>query len=234
VPPIFTPRGITAEAETVHVSGPRSTPRQLARELGDVAIALPLFATSPLLRRWHLRWGATDAEVAARLPGDDLVPDCQFVATRAITIDAPPQAVWPWLAQVGFGKAGFYSNDLLDNAAHASADRIVDELQHPQVGDWVPMFNRVNDITAFKIAAINPPESLLWVKPDSTWTWKLTAVGGRTRLVTRTRARYRWTQPAGALVSVVLMEVGDFPMIRKMLRGIKQRAERHAASEDSP
>ena len=156
--------------------------------------------------------------------GDDLVPGCQFVCTRAITIDAPPEAVWPWLVQVGFGKAGFYPNDLLDNAAHLSADRITDELQHPQVGDQVPMFTKVSDTTAFKIAAINSAESLLWVKPDSTLTWKLTAVGGRTRLVTRPRARHDWERPAEALISILVMELGDFPMIRKMLRRIKQRA----------
>jgi hypothetical protein len=165
--------------------------------------------------------------------GDDLVPDCQFVCTRAITIDAPPEAVWPWLVQVGFGKAGFYSNDLLDNAAHPSADRVIDELQHPQEGDWVPMFTKLNNVTAFKIAAVDPPESLLWVKPDGTWSWKLIGVDGRTRLITRTRAHYGWERPAGALIAVVLMELGDFPMIRKMLRGIKHRAERHTESAAS-
>src|SRR5689334_22229007 len=113
----------------VHVSGPRPTPRELAREFVDVAIALPLFVTAPLLRRWHARWGATDAEVAAAMPGDDLVPGCQYASTRAITINAPREAVWPWLAQVGFGRAGFYSNDLLDNVAHPSADQIIPELQ---------------------------------------------------------------------------------------------------------
>lgn len=131
----------------VHVSGPRPSPSQLAREFRDVAVAVPLFATAPLLRHWHRRWGATDAEVAAAMPGDDLVPGCQYRCTRAITIDAPPTAVWPWLVQLGFGKAGFYSNDLLDNVAHPSADRILDEHQDPQVGDWVPMFRKVNDTT---------------------------------------------------------------------------------------
>jgi hypothetical protein len=65
------------------------------------------------------------------MPGDELVPGCQYRCTRAISIDAPPSAVWPWLVQIGFGKAGFYSNDLLDNIAHPSADRILDEFQHP-------------------------------------------------------------------------------------------------------
>ena len=109
----------------MHVSGSRPTLSQLAQEVRDVAVAVPLFAAAPLLRHWHRRWGATDAELASARPGDELVPGCQYRCTRAITIDAPPEEVWPWLAQVGFGKAGFYSNDLLDNVAHPSADRIL-------------------------------------------------------------------------------------------------------------
>ena len=87
----------------------RPTLRQFAREAGDVAVAVPMFAAAPLLRRWHRRWGATDAEVAAAMPGDELVPGAYVFCTRAITIDAPPETVWPWLVQVGFGQAGFYS-----------------------------------------------------------------------------------------------------------------------------
>jgi hypothetical protein len=215
---------------TVHVAGARPTARQLARELADVGLALPLFVGAPLLRPWHLRWGATAAEVAAAMPGDELVPGCQYRCTRAITIDAPPPAVWPWLVQVGFGKAGFYSNDLLDNVAHPSADRILDDHQHPSVGDWVPMFSKVNDTTAFKVAAIEPCSELLWHKPDSTWAWKLTDLDGATRLVTRLRILYRWEQPFGALASLVLNEFGDFPMMRKMLHTLKARAEGGAAS----
>jgi hypothetical protein len=213
------------EERVVHVGGPRPTFTQLVREFRDVAIAVPLFATAPVTRHWHRRWGATDAEVAAAMPGDELVPGAQTFCTRAITIDAPPEAVWPWLVQVGFGRAGFYSNDLLDNVAHPSADRILGEFQTPEVGDWVPMFSKVNHTTAFEIAAIRPPEELVWVKPDSTWAWTLTEIGGRTRLITRLRVLYRWRRPADAVVSLVLLEFGDFPMMRKMLLTLRQRAE---------
>jgi hypothetical protein len=75
-----------AEDLVVHVSGSRPTPHELVREIADVAIALPLFPITPLLRPWHARWRATDAEVTAPLPGDDSVPGCQYVVTRAVTI----------------------------------------------------------------------------------------------------------------------------------------------------
>jgi len=80
--------------------------------------------TAPLYRQWHLHWGATPAEIAEVLPGDALVPDAQFKATRATSIDALPEAVWPWLVQVGCLRAGFYGNNLLDNLSHPSATTI--------------------------------------------------------------------------------------------------------------
>jgi len=213
------------ENAVVHAWGKSPTPSQLVGQLFDVCKALPLFLVSPLLRPWHQRWGATDAEVAASLPGDDLVPECQSVITRAISIDRPPSAVWPWLLQIGFGKAGFYSNDFLDNFGHPSADRVVEEFQDLQVGDWVPMFSKVNDTTAFKVAEILPSTMLVWLKPDSTWSWLLSPTSTGTRLVTRIRIRYRWDKPSEAVFSLVLFEFGDFAMMRKMLRTIKKNVE---------
>jgi hypothetical protein len=203
----------------------------VVREAGEVALASPIFAAAPLLRHWHLRWGATDEEVAASMAGDDAVPRPSFSATRAITIDAPPEAVWPWIVQVGFGRAGFYSYDLFDNACRPSAGEILPEHQDPDVGDWVPMAAKVNDTTAFRVAAVDPVRSLLWQKPGSTWAWTLTpTAGGRTtRLVTRLKAVYPWrASPALAFLTLILFEHGDFPMMRKMLFGIKARAERSA------
>ncbi len=169
------------DTTTVHVSGRRPTAAQLAVELRDLAVALPLFLVSPLVRHWHRRWGATDAEVVAVMPGDELVPGCRYRCTRAITIQAPPATVWAWLVQVGFGKAGFYANDLLDNVAHPSAERILAE---------------------------SPDRGL-----------------GATRLVTRLRILYRWKRPLGAIASLALNELGDFPMMRRMLLNLKRRAE---------
>lgn len=176
-------------------------------------------------RRWHLRWGATVDEVHGHLPGDAIVPVPRFEATRAVTIDAPPAAVWPWLAQIGRGRAGFYAYDLLDNAGEPSAERILPEHQHLAVGDLAaPMALPADDRNSFRVFGFEEPEWLGWAKPGSTWVWVLRPLddGQRTRLVVRLKAtdRLPWS-----LVSAPLLELGDFPMMRKELLGIKARAE---------
>ena len=206
----------------------RFYPRELLTEVLDVAHDLPAFLTAPLYRRWHLQWGATPAEVDGSLPGDELLPHAQFRATRAITIDAPADAVWPWLVQVGCLRAGYYSNDLLDNLGHPSARTLVPSLQHLDDGQWVPMSpSRVpSDRTAFKVHSFHVNKWLLWAKPDSTWAWQLTPTNDNgTRLVTRVHAVYGWRNPLMAVLGVLLIEFGDFAMLRRMLRGIKVRAE---------
>ena len=192
----------------------------------DTLRSLPLVLTAPLYRTWHLRWGATDAEVDGLMPGDEVVPNASFNATRAITIAAPIEKVWPWIVQMGYRRAGFYTYDLLDNAGYASADRILGQFQQPKIGDWMPMTSNVNATTAFKVKAFLTNRWLLWEKPDSTWAWMLTPLaGGQTRLVTRLKQRYPWESPAMALFTLLLLEFGDFPMMRRMLTGIKVRAE---------
>jgi hypothetical protein len=109
--------------------------RCMLAEAADVAPAVPLMLTEPLYRRWHLHWGATLAEARAATPGDALVPVSHFTATRAITIEARPSEVWPWLAQAGYGRAGFYSYDLLDNLGRPGATAIMPQWQRAHVGD---------------------------------------------------------------------------------------------------
>ena len=203
--------------------------RSLSRAALDALGGVPLFLCTPFHRRQHLRWGATDVEVAGRMPGDELVPRASFAATRAITIGASPEEVWPWIVQMGYRRAGFYTYALLDNAGYESADTVLEEYQHPQAGDWMPMASKVSETTAFRVAAFATDEWLLWSKPDSTWSWTLTALpGGRTRLVTRLKQRYQWESPGMAAFTLVLLELGDFPMMRRMLTGIRERAERLA------
>ena len=194
-------------------------------ELLRTILTVPLFAVTPLLRPWHTRWGATREEVRSTMPGDEYFPRAQFQATRAISIDARPCDVYPWLLQVGFGRAGFYSYDLLDSLGRPSAARIVPDLQVVGVGDWVPMSPNVSDTTAFKVRSLEPFDRLLWHKPDSTWSWRLDQTGSGTRLVTRVRVVYDWKRPLTALFSIFLIEFGDFAMMRRMLKGIRRRAE---------
>jgi hypothetical protein len=206
---------------------PGDANRRLGHAILDALSGLPLFATAPLYRHWHLRWGAADDEVQGPMPGDEIVPRASFKATRAITIDVPPELVWPWIVQMGYRRAGFYTYALLDNAGFDSADRILAEYQPPKIGDWMPMAKVVNQTTVFKVRAFATNEWLLWEKPDSTWAWKLVPLeGGRTRLVCRLKQRYAWETPGSAILTLVLLEFGDFPMMRRVLRGIKVRAER--------
>lgn len=177
-------------------------------------------------RHWHLRWGASTDEVHSLLPGDALLPVPHFQATRAVTIDASPETVWPWLVQIGLGRAGFYSYDRLDNKGEPSADRILPEHQQLAVGAVAaPMELPANERNSFRVFGFEEPAWLGWAKEGSTWVWVLKPLdwGRRTRLVVRLKAadRFPWS-----LVSAPLLELGDFPMMRKQLLGIKARAER--------
>jgi hypothetical protein len=176
-------------------------------------------------RGWHLTWGAAPNEVAVHLPGDANTPS-GFHATRAISIDAPPSAVWPWLTQVGLGRAGFYSYDSLDNRGRRSADHVLAQFQQVHVGDVAaPMASRPSANTSFFVASVDPERSLVWAKSDAVWAWELVPVGEGTRLVVRLRTGADWHHPLRSLSGVALMEVGDFPLMHKMLIGIRQRAE---------
>jgi hypothetical protein len=211
------------------------TERRIGHGILDALSGLPLFATAPLYRHWHQRWGATDEEVRGAMPGDETVPEASLNATRAIAIGAPPEMVWPWIVQMGYRRAGFYTYALLDNAGYESADHILEQYQAPKVGDWIPMSKKVNETTAFKVKALEINEWLLWEKPDSTWAWKLIPLdGGRTRLISRLKQHYAWEKPGMAFLTLVLLEFGDFPMMRRVLKGIKVRAERMNAPQAMP
>jgi hypothetical protein len=209
----------------VRTTGLAPAAADLGRQVLAVVGDLPRFLAAPLHRRRHRTWGATAEEVAAPMPGDDLLPRAQYRSTRAITIAAPPAEVWPWLVQVGWRRGGWYADDLLDNFARPSARTVHPEFQDLHLGQQLAFVPRASERTAFRVEGFAVAEWLLWRTPNRSWAWRLTALpGGRTRLVTRLHTRYEWSRPL-VLVTVLLMEVGDYPMMRRMLRGIRDRAE---------
>jgi hypothetical protein len=192
-------------------------------------VALGLALAYTRRRRPILTWGATDEEAAARLPGDELLQDADGVATRAITIDAPASAVWPWLAQMGPApRGGAYTYDWIENLLRLdmhSVDRVLPEFQHPEVGEGFGFGENT-----MRYAIVDPERTLALRSADGNWVWTfvLEERGGRTRLVSRNRFRLPRLRDR---IGMLPMEPGSLVMERKMLRGIKQRAERLAAQE---
>lgn len=176
-----------------------------------------------VFRPWQLAWGASAEEVAGALPGDDVVAKPTFNATRAITIAASPEQIWPWLLQVGVTRAGWYSYDILDNLARPSARRIIPEFQQVAVGDVMPL--SPDGKQGMRVVSLDLPRSMIWgTLPDTTWSWILDPqADGTTRLITRIRSHYRWLSPSIAFS--LLVEFADIWMIRKMLLNVRDRAE---------
>jgi hypothetical protein len=206
--------------------------RRTAQVRSALIVATAIAATSGLARRRYLRWGATDEEAAMDLPGDQFLPVANVTATRAITILRTADDVWPWLAQLGQGRGGFYSYDFLENLVGCdiqSADRIVEEWQSIEVGSEVNLYPGFG----LMVAHVEPGRSLvlrggapMGGKPapyDFTWAFVLTErPDGTTRLLVRERYEYtrRWS---GLIVEPV--ELISFVMSQKMLRGIRDRAK---------
>jgi len=201
----------------------KKTPAILAL-IGLVMAAYLLWA-----RPYQLDWGATDEEVKRAMPGDDLNPDPKFLATRAITIEGTPEEIWPWLVQMGYGRAGFYGYDILENMGSKrgirSADRILPEFQHFKVGDDVP----ISPTTVMVFYAIELDRYLIWAGETGgsygVFNWSLYPVDeSHTRLVSRIRWSHHWTQP-GVLALDLFSEFTDHIAVRKILQGVKDRVE---------
>ena len=198
-----------------------------------------------VLRPAFLRWGATPAEVARKLPGDEIFPRAQYVSTRAVRIAAAPEQIWPWLVQMGQGRGGLYSYDWLENlfrCAIRSVNRVLPHLQDLSVGDTirlvspdaaVPLELTVAIIESCRTLVLRTPSTATAVTSDlpvATWAFVLHRErAGETRLLVRWRSDFRPTL-RGRLLNQYLLEPVHFVMERKMLLGIRDRAERLARS----
>ena len=194
-----------------------------------VVIGLIIAAYLLCARPSQLRWGATDAEVARAMPGDALSSRPTFLSTRAITINATPEVIWPWLVQMGYGRAGFYGYDVLENLGSSrgihSAERIVPELQQIVAGDPLPL----SAAGGLVINAIEPNRFIVWSGKSGAFpgafTWGLYPVdASHTRLVSRIQWKHHWSQPF-VLVLDLFTEFTDHLAVRKILHGVKDRAE---------
>jgi hypothetical protein len=205
---------------------PRVVVTKILAVLGIVGLGLLAYAF--VVRPWLSRWGATDAEVQMMLPADALLATVDFDATRAVTINARPEEIYPWLLQWGFGKAGFYGYDLIEGLGSPrgirSADRIIPAFQNLSVGDKVKM----NDIAYLSVRSLEPNRAIILTGGDelpiSAMTWLIYPIDeGHSRLVNRFRFIQLWNSPLVVLTG--LTEFGDTVALRKIMLGIKDRAE---------
>lgn len=192
-----------------------------------VIVALAALYWFPI-RRWFGRWGATPDDLTRVMAGDSVIQNPSHSATHAVTVDAPPEAIWPWLVQMGYQRGGLYSYDWLDRLFgfldRPSADRILPEFQQLATGDEI----RLGPREALTVSAIEPARSLVlsYNAHDFEWVWQFGLYPvdtGRTRLVSRGTERF--TKNVVSWLFMRVMEPAAFVMTRRMLLGLKKRAE---------
>jgi hypothetical protein len=184
------------------------------------AVALVILAYMLAIGPWHRRWGATPGEARRVMPGDDLLRPDAPTTTRAITIDAPPERVFPWLRQIGYGRGGWYSYDWIDNDGEPSVERIAPDLWF-EVGDRIEMMPGFGPI----VRAIEPGVSIVSAGESDSWCLLVEPAGdGRTRLISRWRQD--WPRTLAARAWIAIADPGAFIMERKMLLRIRDLAER--------
>ena len=213
---------------------------------------------SPLLRLWYTHWGATESESARYLPGDEFVSQPRTRYTRAITIDATPEQIWPWLAQIGQGKGGLYSYEALENLVGCdihNADHVLPHYQRVKVGDRVRLGPKHKGYPFYWVAGVKPNEALVLASGDvvvtadevrlpdqlpaeytlTSWVFYLQPITPHsTRLLERGRLTYEPNSWKNWFIWRVMTEPIAFVMERKMLLEIKRRAEAVASIGRTP
>lgn len=203
--------------------------------LGCGAASLALLYWFPV-RRWFNRWGTTPDEVTRVMPGDEVITNPTSGAMQAVTVDAPPDDIWPWLVQMGYQRGGLYSYDWLDRLFgfldRPSATRVLPEFQHLAVGDKIP-WGHGEELT---VTAIEPSRALVldYQGHGMEWVWQFGLYpldANRTRLVTRGTERV--PNAVGWRLAMLISEPAAFIMTTRMLLGVKQRAETLRRSRSS-
>jgi hypothetical protein len=209
-----------------------------AKLVSAVSVGAAMAAYTFLIRPWHLKWGATVAELEEALPGDDILPNPKHQATHAITINAPVARVWPWLVQIGQNKGGFYSYSLLENVVGCdihNAEKIIPEWQVLRAGDVLWLHPKapplpvlvVEQGRTIVIGGLGEEQADGGSKYNraGTWAFVLREVDPST---TRLIVRIRWDRKPGVLDWIYnfgVLEPSHFVMERRMMLGIKRRAE---------
>ncbi len=180
------------------------------------------------IRRWMSRWGTSPSDLTRVMAGDGLLANPTYSGTMAVIVNAPPEHIWPWLVQIGYQRGGLYSYDWLDRLFgyldRPSASCILPEFQHLAVGDHIPLGRG----PSWPVATIEPNRALVLDMRNMggfDWVWQFglyTVDDKQTRLVSRSRVR---TQTAWARLFTYAIEPAGFLMTRRMLLGLKQRAE---------
>lgn len=194
-----------------------------------VGAGLAAFLYPAYLRERCLNWGATPVEVWREMPGDELLHQAPLVSTRAISIAAPPSAIWPWLVQIGPGRGGAYTYDWIENLLRLnmhSADEILPEFQDLKPGDTVPLGPGGVPI---HVEILDTERAMVLRSEDGNWVWAFGLYpegAGVTRLISRNRIAYPGRKLPYLAFLTYVMEPGSLVMERKMLLGIKARAEK--------
>jgi hypothetical protein len=199
---------------------------RLSSILGLFAVLFGIYAL--LIRPAQLHWGATSEELARAMPEDAIVAHPAFDATRAITIHGHPEDIWPWLVQMGYGRAGFYGYDLIENpgggAGIHSTQSILPAFQNPKTGDLLP----ISVAATLVYGSIRKNSYIVWrsrdVPSDGVYIWELVPIDSdHTRLISR--IRWNYLHSALGIALGLLTEVGDHVAVRAILRGIRDRVE---------
>jgi len=211
-----------------------STP--VVRVLGALTCAAGVgVLTYSRWRPWCLTWGATREEAGMALPGDELLEDPDVVTTRAIGIEVAPSSIWPWIVQMGPGRAGAYTYDWIENLAGLdmhSSDEILTQCQDLDVGDNWQLGSKG---PVLRVMSLDPQASLVLRSDDENWVWAFVLVpdDSGARLVSRNRIRQPGASGAARAFTRYVMEPGSLVMERKMLLGIKARAEGRTGQQDA-